>query len=584
MRLQDWPLRRLLILAFALLALLAVLPVSVLNVLDTRQVLRARGDERLARRAETTAARIEEHLRDLVRWARELDRRSWSAPVLAGEPLDELTLRRIEVDTVGFLRDAEHLEAVVIADPKGRIALRAGEIDTPEALPGWPPFRRAAAGETVAAAVRPGDPYGHLLLLVPLGTPPDIRGVVILQDDFLALRSLVENDSNTITHGSFGILTDERGVHLIHGGEVGQEGREADASPAAPHLVQGPSRPLEVVPWTYSVTVPAAWYEAPILRQIIRVVLAGLLALLVATGLSMLLARWLARPFSQLERAATAWRAGRRDAHVDEIGIREAARFAAAFNAMAEEIHAYERQLEQRVAERTAELEAANRDLELFSYSASHDLQAPLRTISGFADILMEDCGDDLPEDARDLLQRILTTSQGMRTLIDDLLGFGRVSRMPIERQDIDLGAIGRHLAERLAAEAPERKVVWTFREDLLTRADPQLAHVVLDNLLGNAWKYTSRRDEAHIELGRIPGPEPTFFVRDDGAGFDMAHAEAMFQPFRRLHTPSEFPGTGIGLATVERIISRHGGRIYAEGEPGRGATFYFTFGARAEG
>ncbi|MEW6613383.1 MAG: PAS domain S-box protein [Pseudomonadota bacterium] len=230
--------------------------------------------------------------------------------------------------------------------------------------------------------------------------------------------------------------------------------------------------------------------------------------------------------------------------------------------------------LERRVAERTAELES-------FSYSLAHDLRTPLRGMEGFSQILLEDYAGRLDDAGRDCLQRIRLASQRMAALIDAMLNLARVTRTEMQFEAVDLSDMARRIAAQLQASAPLRRVDWTIADGLQVRGDPRLLQVVLENLLGNAWKFTSKHERARIEFGaREEAGERSYFVRDDGAGFDMAYAGKLFQPFQRLHGITEFEGTGIGLATVARIIARHGGRVWAEGSVERGATFCFTLGA----
>ncbi|MFO0842497.1 MAG: PAS domain S-box protein [Gemmataceae bacterium] len=243
-----------------------------------------------------------------------------------------------------------------------------------------------------------------------------------------------------------------------------------------------------------------------------------------------------------------------------------------------EEARRLNAELESRVAERTAQLAAANRELEAFSYSVSHDLRAPLRAIDGFSKALLEDYPDALDADGRDMLHRLRAASQRMGVLIDDLLGLSRVTRSEMRAARVNLSEMASLVAGALAQTAPQRQVEWVIAPDLVAVGDPALLRVVFENLLGNAWKYTAKRPSARIEFGQLPGgPDAEYFVRDDGVGFDPAHADKLFQPFQRLHHADEFEGHGIGLATVQRIIHRHRGRVRAEAEPGRGATFYFT-------
>ncbi len=229
---------------------------------------------------------------------------------------------------------------------------------------------------------------------------------------------------------------------------------------------------------------------------------------------------------------------------------------------------------------KNAELEIKNDELESFSYSVAHDLRAPLRSIDGFSLALLEDCGDKLDAMGKGYLNYVRQSTQHMARLIDDLLALSRVTRSALERSETDLGAIARGVVARLTTAFPDRKIDVLLADGIVADCDCRLLTVVLENLIGNAWKFTGKRDRARIEIGTIETIPRTIFVRDNGAGFDMTYASKLFGVFQRLHSISEFEGTGIGLATVQRIIRRHGGRIWAEGHVGRGATFYFTLEA----
>jgi signal transduction histidine kinase len=227
----------------------------------------------------------------------------------------------------------------------------------------------------------------------------------------------------------------------------------------------------------------------------------------------------------------------------------------------------------------TSKLEAANKELEAFSYSASHDLRAPLRSIDGFSQVLLEDYGNILDALGQDYLQRIRMATQRMAALIDALLELSRVTRAELSRRPLDLTAMAWIIAEELRRQEPARAVEFVLAENLTASGDPQLLRVALENLLGNAWKFTAKKERTRIEMGSLTQPDGVvvYYVRDNGAGFDMQYAQKLFGAFQRLHRVGEFAGTGIGLATVQRIIHRHGGRIWAEGIVDHGATFYFT-------
>jgi signal transduction histidine kinase len=234
--------------------------------------------------------------------------------------------------------------------------------------------------------------------------------------------------------------------------------------------------------------------------------------------------------------------------------------------------------LERRVIERTAQLEAANKELEAFSYSVSHDLRAPLRSIDGFSQALLEDYNDKLDAEGQADLRRVRAATQRMAQLIDDMLDLSRVTRAKITLEQVDLSALVRAVGAELQKAEPERKITFTVAEGLTAKGDPRLLRIALENLLRNAWKFTGKHANATIEFGVTQNNgNSAYFVRDDGAGFDMAYASKLFGAFQRLHAMAEFNGTGVGLATVQRIINRHGGRVWAEGEVEKGATFYFT-------
>jgi len=227
---------------------------------------------------------------------------------------------------------------------------------------------------------------------------------------------------------------------------------------------------------------------------------------------------------------------------------------------------------------RTVELEASNREMEAFTYSVSHDLRAPLRSIDGFSQALLDDYRDKLDTDGKDYLQRVRAAAQRMGQLIDDLLRMSRVTRAEMRREPVDMEALVREIAEGLRESHPERKVKFVIASKSMAVGDPNLLRLVLENLLGNAWKFTGNRADGRIEFGiRKQEGKTVYFINDNGVGFDMEYSEKLFVPFQRLHAVTEFPGTGIGLALVKRIIERHGGHVWAESTVGRGAAFYFT-------
>jgi len=249
-----------------------------------------------------------------------------------------------------------------------------------------------------------------------------------------------------------------------------------------------------------------------------------------------------------------------------------------------EEVLRLNRELEARVQERTNKLQQANEELEAFAYSVSHDLRAPLRAIDGFSQVLSNEYAPKADDKMRHYLQRIHNGTARMSQLIEDLLNLSRISRLEMSSRTVDLSALARQVVEDLQQREPERTVAVSIWDDISVEADPRLLRIVLENLLGNAWKFTGKTGNARIEVGMLQeGEKRTLFVRDNGAGFDMAYADKLFGAFQRLHGMHEFPGTGIGLATVQRIVQRHGGRIWCQAAPGKGATFFFTLHAAAQ-
>ena len=241
-----------------------------------------------------------------------------------------------------------------------------------------------------------------------------------------------------------------------------------------------------------------------------------------------------------------------------------------------EEAHRLNTELEHRVVVRTMELELANRELEAFCYSVSHDLRAPLRSIDGFAYALTQDYGDKLDSDATDFISRIRASAKRMDELISALLALSRLTRIELAQESVDLSEMGEAVAIDLRHQNPERNLQISIQPNLTVKADRRMLRVILDNLIGNAVKFSAKNPEPRVALGKDPS-SGAFYVRDNGVGFDMKESSKLFQPFERLHSPREFAGNGIGLATVQRIVRKHGGRIWAHSEVDKGTTFFFT-------
>jgi signal transduction histidine kinase len=349
---------------------------------------------------------------------------------------------------------------------------------------------------------------------------------------------------------------------------------------------------LAPAPWLVAAEIPQAQVLAPVDRFVRR-------AVSLEFGLSILgaLNAWrfrahITKPLRRMTDVAVSVA----EAHSSRPALEdndELNRLAYAFDQMVgalrvseEALRASHARLERRVEERTAEVTEANRELEAFSYSVSHDLRAPLRAMRGFAEILVEDHAAELTPAARDCVNRISNNAKSMGQLIDDLLDFSKLSRQPIKRTSTDLAALARQVMRESQAAEPDRSIEFVVGDLPAVDAEPTLMPLVLDNLIRNAVKFTRPRDAARIEVGYAgrTAKDATYFVRDNGVGFDMRYADKLFHVFQRLHRKDEFEGTGVGLAIVHRIVSRHGGRVWAESVAGEGATFFFTLPASAGG
>ncbi len=325
----------------------------------------------------------------------------------------------------------------------------------------------------------------------------------------------------------------------------------------------------------------------------------GAVVLLFAFVLQQILQRVLSRPIMRMVRVASQFAAGNKEVRFDESRRDElgyVARFInnaldtvtseqratrRALQQLGESQRALQEQhdlLEQRVEARTEELSAANRELEAYSYSIAHDLRQPLRAIDGFSLLLLEDYADQLDAEGKDYLRRVRDAAQRMGLLIDDILKLSKITRSELVYRDVDVSALVVSILQHLRDTCPERNIELAVAPDLSVKADHTLFRVILENLLGNAWKYTSTTADARIAFGsEMIGDCRAFYVRDNGVGFDESYSDKLYRPFERLHTDQAFEGTGIGLATVARAVHRMGGEVWAESSPGHGATFYFT-------
>lgn len=308
-----------------------------------------------------------------------------------------------------------------------------------------------------------------------------------------------------------------------------------------------------------------------------RSILIALTEIILSIAVTIFIGLRLTKNLHNLSEAVVKVGEGQLDVTLAVKGDDEIGQTSDAFNKMVEQLYQYRYQMEELIEERTAELEDANKELETFSYSVSHDLRSPLRAIAGFSQIIQDDYGDKLDEDGKDLLIRIHDGASKMETLINDMMELSRVKRKELELEEVDLSLLAVELTDRFTYLDAKRDVEIKVEGGLMCCCDRGLLIIVMENLLGNAWKYSAKVDKAVIEFGRTyEGGRDVFYVKDNGAGFNMQYIDKLFEPFKRLHGESEFAGTGVGLATVARVIKRHNGKIWAEAEVGKGSTFYF--------
>ena len=336
------------------------------------------------------------------------------------------------------------------------------------------------------------------------------------------------------------------------------------------------ARAIDATPWLVAIEFPRDVVLAPADRLVRRASAIALALLLVSAAIGWALSDRIITPLRHVTETAEAVATMRNVAPIQTDRRDEIGRLADAFNTMTLRVEQAREELEQRVQARTAELSAVNRELESFSYSVSHDLRAPLRAIVGFVQILEEDHGASLDAEARRSLERVKANATRMGQLIDDLLSFAQIGRVPLTLQRVDLNHLARTVAEEALATA-DRPIELVIEPLPPCLGEPVLLKQVFTNLLSNAVKFTARTERPAITIGAITNAETAYYVRDNGAGFDERFAEKLFGVFQRLHRTVEFEGTGVGLAIVQRIINRHGGRVWAEGKVNEGATFYFT-------
>jgi len=620
---RDWPLRWKIV---ALLVMASTLPLAIEALIEFRnarllilkgetELLTARGDQVVGevdafhRTYQRSASRLA-RLPDIVRY-------SQTSPAERGR-LNPAIRATLEI----WPRSDPAIRGAGLLGRDGTVTA-----STEPALIGQPlAFHRyvqdALRGAPVISDLHLAGPevgaVPTIAYLVPVRGPDEhVVGVVILWIRATALWSILESWNGKAGEKSFSVLFDQFGVRIAHSynqeivfhpgalldpgtvagmvaekrfGENTRELLEAprlfpeqfDRARSPPPLSRdifrgfapvnqqwnyGVPRRLETVPWTLFYMIPERSLEAPVASLTRRMVLFTVLIIGLAFLVGMLFAAGILRPIKLLSAAAETLSRGHLSARVAAKGADELGRLGGNFNTMADRLEAM-----------VESEKRTNKELEAFSYSVAHDLRAPLRSIDAFSQILLEDHATQLNEEGQTFLRTVRESTQQMGQLIDDLLNLSRVSRAEMRKETVDLSRMAEMIVETLRTTQPEHAPECQIERGMMALGDPHLLHVALNNLLGNAWKYTSKRARARIEVGRMEqSGQVTYFVRDNGAGFDMTYAHKLFGVFQRLHTGSEFPGTGIGLVTVQRIIQRHGGQIWAEGAVEQGATFYFT-------
>jgi signal transduction histidine kinase len=586
---SRWSIAVKLPLAFAVVLLILGGTMAVVSYLEVRQAVIGIASDRLHQAATQMAAQLGTSARQRVAAMQQLmQRREVVAYLRSRDAADAEDVRVVARD---YLGPAIAIAGVELWDPAGARLLATGaSFDAPSGAAADDYRRELQDGTPVIGRLRnengalvyavggrlivDGQPLGYVVERRRASNPSQTEQTLELLAGLIGDQASIivgNRDGGTWTDLS-GAVT---GVPIVSA----DAGRMIEyARPGTPRLFAW-ALPIDATPWIVAVEFPREAILRPADRLIRRASAIAALLLSLAALAGWAFSRRITTPLRRVTAAAEALADSRHAPHIDIDRFDEIGRLAESFNTMAENVERARAELERRVEQRTAELTAANLELESFSYSVSHDLRAPLRAIAGFVQILEEDHAAAFDDDARKAFERIKVNARRMGDLIDDLLEFSRIARAPLARERVDMTALARAAADEAVAMAG-RPVEVTLGLLPPAHAEPALVAQVYANLLSNAVKFTSRRPEPRITIGASTGGNGTvYFVRDNGAGFDPEYAHKLFGVFQRLHRSSEFEGTGVGLAIVQRIVLRHGGRVWAEGAVDQGATFYFTIG-----
>jgi signal transduction histidine kinase len=424
---------------------------------------------------------------------------------------------------------------------------------------------------TVAAVKdEAGKPMGYLVRWRKLSSTPEARKQLT---DLLGSQTALYlgNNEGSVWTDLVNIVP-KPPVNLSSAREMTHYSRDG-------HSVMALGRPITGTPWFVMVEFPDQIFLTQAHQFLKRMAIIGVIVFGLGMVGAFVLSRSITRPLYSLTEAASAISGGDYSRQVEFRRRDELGKLGSAFNTMAARVQDSQHELEERIRERTSQLEAANKELESFSYSVSHDLRAPLRAINGFSRILSEDYAVQVPKEARRYLDLVQDNARKMGQLVDDLLNFSRLGRQALQKQQVSPADLARQVLEEIHSEDQGRNVQVSIGDLPVAQADPSLLRQVYTNLISNAFKYTRARDKAQIEIGATSanGNGIVYYVKDNGAGFDMQYAGKLFGVFQRLHKAEEFEGTGVGLAIVQRIIQRHGGHIWAEAEVDKGAKFSFT-------